>query len=75
MGKENWLKNVMQQKEKLERIFLKCRQWQNFLNVTYMSLSFLNGSLFRKLKEYNQFNIYGNVLGDEHFPMRTFVPL
>ena len=40
-----------------------------------MSVSFLNGSVFRKLKEYNQFNIYGNVLGAKYFPMRTFVPL
>ena len=44
--------------------------------MSYICLHlFLNDSLFGKLYEYNEFHIYDNVPGAEHFPMRAFVPL
>ena len=62
-GKKMWLKCVMQQKEKLERVL-------NIDNDKIVKLSklshvclylFLKDSLFPKLQEYNQFYICDNV--------------
>ena len=68
MGKENWLKYVMQEKEKLERDLNKENDKTSKLLLICLYV-FLNDSVFLKLQEYNWFHISDNVPNARNFPL------
>ena len=60
MAKENWVKYVMQQKEKFECVLNVDNDKIFKLSQIFLYL-FLNDSLFPRLPEYNQFHIHDSV--------------
>ena len=68
MGKENWLKYVMQQKEKLERVLIVDND-KNFLNYHTYLFIYLHDNLFLGLQECNKFHVYDNVPSMKKFLM------
>ena len=74
MAKENWVKYVMQQKEKFECVLNVDNDKIFKLSQIFLYL-FLNDSLFPRLQEYNQFHIYDNVTSTKNVPMWIFAAL